>query len=542
MPGISSLAQSIGPSAFGPEPAASGPLVEKLREIAERGRIAASAALCMIAWQVDGAGRLVRAPSYDHRNEALASAALASLAGELPAAGDQPSAAFRLTIPHPAAREPAPPMELRAFARAERSCAATVIVVGAARSGAQVDAILEVLTGAALALIADSESATSRDFWKQRFEEAADELARLRHQSGQARAELRGIERALTIVAHLKPGEMAREIGKIAATAAPFDAWIVAIRENGEDVRFAAASTPELVGQSSEEPSALVRCIETAAAIVRADASASEGVYREDRAFAQSGCTHYVCVPFETGAVALASRAPIDPDTVEQVRMLMACLGPAIRARSLEREAKRRRALVQNLALRLYDAIDAERARIARDLHDDLAQIVVATQIALTGKRGKARRIVREIQREVRNRIRTLRPVTLGRASLREAIATELQRLGEAGIEGRIATFRAAAQLARPIQNVCYLVVREALANVVRHARARHVEVSLERAGGSVRLSIVDDGRGIGARVKRDGPGLRGLAERVELLGGRVRLETRRGRTQVIAEIPISGK
>jgi signal transduction histidine kinase len=98
----------------------------------------------------------------------------------------------------------------------------------------------------------------------------------------------------------------------------------------------------------------------------------------------------------------------------------------------------------------------------------------------------------------------------------------------------------AANRLPPNIRQVCYQVAREALANVVRHARATRAEVLVERDAGVARLTVSDNGRGIepGARTA-DGTGLEGLAERLEFLGGAMRVESGRGMTRLVAEIPL---
>jgi signal transduction histidine kinase len=92
--------------------------------------------------------------------------------------------------------------------------------------------------------------------------------------------------------------------------------------------------------------------------------------------------------------------------------------------------------------------------------------------------------------------------------------------------------------LTRPVQQVCYQVAREALANVLRHAGASRVEIAIEKSGERVRLSILDNGKGMGNATGRGGLGLNGLSERLELMGGRLRVESKAGSTRLVAEIP----
>jgi signal transduction histidine kinase len=92
--------------------------------------------------------------------------------------------------------------------------------------------------------------------------------------------------------------------------------------------------------------------------------------------------------------------------------------------------------------------------------------------------------------------------------------------------------------LTRPVQQLCYQVAREALVNVVRHANASRVEIGVEKRGATVRLSILDDGTGIGTARGASGIGLDGLRERLEFMGGRLLIASKAGSTRLVAEIP----
>ena len=81
--------------------------------------------------------------------------------------------------------------------------------------------------------------------------------------------------------------------------------------------------------------------------------------------------------------------------------------------------------------------------------------------------------------------------------------------------------------------------MREALSNVIRHARAKSVEITIESSAAAVRVSVADDGCGVSAN-QGEGIGLVGVRERLELMGGRLTLESHAGGTAVVAEIPES--
>jgi signal transduction histidine kinase len=93
-------------------------------------------------------------------------------------------------------------------------------------------------------------------------------------------------------------------------------------------------------------------------------------------------------------------------------------------------------------------------------------------------------------------------------------------------------------RLAEPIEVAAYFVASEALANAAKHSQASRIDVSLEQRDGSLLLSVRDDGVG-GADTGR-GSGLVGLMDRVEALGGSIRVHSRPGNgTQITAELPL---
>jgi two-component system sensor histidine kinase DesK len=184
----------------------------------------------------------------------------------------------------------------------------------------------------------------------------------------------------------------------------------------------------------------------------------------------------------------------------------------------------------------------AERERIARDLHDVLGHTlsVIILKSELAGKlmdrdpqrAGNEIREVEQISRqalsEVRDAIRGYRSQGLP-AELAQAKAT----LETAGI----AVQCEAARIALPAlhESVLSMAVREAITNVVRHAHARTCRLRLEQQNGSCRLEIADDGRG---GVQAEGNGLRGMRERVEMLGGTLNRLSEAG-TRLIITLPL---
>ncbi len=181
----------------------------------------------------------------------------------------------------------------------------------------------------------------------------------------------------------------------------------------------------------------------------------------------------------------------------------------------------------------------AERERIARDLHDVLGHTlsVITLKSELAGKlidrdperAGKEIREVEQISRQalsdVRDAIRGYRAKGLV-AELAQAKST----LETAGL---IVQCDAATTMKLPAmqESVLSLAVREAVTNVVRHAQARTCRMRVEQQNGSCRLEIADDGQGFSTM---EGNGLRGMRERVEMLGGTLERRNKSGTTLTI--------
>jgi two-component system sensor histidine kinase DesK len=185
----------------------------------------------------------------------------------------------------------------------------------------------------------------------------------------------------------------------------------------------------------------------------------------------------------------------------------------------------------------------AERERIARDLHDVLGHTLslIALKSELASKlmdrdperAGNEIREVEQISRqalsEVRDAIRGYRAKGLA-AELAQAKTT----LETAGL-GVQCDASSTVQLPPMQESVLALAVREAVTNVVRHAQARTCRLRLEQQNGSCRLEIQDDGRG---SSNLEGNGLRGMRERVEMLGGTLERNSEAGTTLTIT-LPV---
>jgi two-component system, NarL family, sensor histidine kinase UhpB len=196
-------------------------------------------------------------------------------------------------------------------------------------------------------------------------------------------------------------------------------------------------------------------------------------------------------------------------------------------------EAERRRA--GSAALR---AQEEERARVARDLHDEVNQSLTGLLLRLEAARegappeledelAETKALANQAMGELLSLARQLRPTALDDLGLAAAIEGQVGRLGgeiETGMEigGGFSDLGGDAQL------VVYRVAQEALSNAARHSGAKQVEVRLRRTeGGGVLLEVSDDGRGFAFDESERGLGIGGMRERALLIGAELTIESR---------------
>ena len=216
--------------------------------------------------------------------------------------------------------------------------------------------------------------------------------------------------------------------------------------------------------------------------------------------------------------------------------------------RMLERlEAERRGATRAALA-----AQEEERARIARDLHDEvnhsltglLLRLEAARRNApaeLAGELAEIRTVANRAMEELLALSRQLRPTALDDLGLKAAVAghtEETQR--QSGIATRFDDGGPLGEIPADVQIVVYRVAQEALSNAVRHSGASRLTVYLGRDSHGIVLRVVDDGRGFSFEESSSGLGLGGMRERALLVNGEVRIESRPGSgTSVLLNVPI---
>ena len=215
----------------------------------------------------------------------------------------------------------------------------------------------------------------------------------------------------------------------------------------------------------------------------------------------------------------------------------------------LDAELQARLDQLQESRARIVEAGYAARRRLERDLHDGAQQRLVglALDLRLARERldddpGAAASMLDEASaelskatEELRELARGIHPAILSDRGLEAAVESLAQRAPlpvqiDASVDGR---------LPDPVEAAAYFVVSEALTNVVRHSGAERAEVGIRRDDGRLVVEVADDGSG-GADPA--GSGLRGLADRVAALDGRLRVDDPAGGGTIVrADIPLGG-
>jgi two-component system sensor histidine kinase DesK len=184
----------------------------------------------------------------------------------------------------------------------------------------------------------------------------------------------------------------------------------------------------------------------------------------------------------------------------------------------------------------------AERERIARDLHDvlghTLSVVILKSELAsklMAHDPERAGNEIRDVEHIAREALAEVRNAIGGyrAGGLEEELARAASTLKTAGVEPECQSVHMSLSPAQ--ETVLALAMREAVTNVVRHARAKQCRVRLEPVDGNCKLEIQDDGRG---GSQGEGNGVRGMRERVEALGGSLRRETSAG-TRLTILLPL---
>jgi signal transduction histidine kinase len=241
------------------------------------------------------------------------------------------------------------------------------------------------------------------------------------------------------------------------------------------------------------------------------------------------------------------AREPFTLTDEQLLRTFAASAGNAV-AISRSVEADRLRATVA--------AAEAERARWARELHDQTLQALAGLRVGLstalrrddpTGYAAATRQAISDIELEIANLrgiIADLRPSLLDDVGLRAALEALLDRRREDGLKIGCEvelpeSLDAGSSEERELETTVYRLVQESLTNVVKHANAAAIDVAVRAADGSLTVEVHDDGHGFNPGESSAGFGLAGMRERVFLLGGQLQIESGKDGTTVRALIPL---
>jgi signal transduction histidine kinase len=206
----------------------------------------------------------------------------------------------------------------------------------------------------------------------------------------------------------------------------------------------------------------------------------------------------------------------------------------------------------RSLSRRLLEQQEHERGALARELHDQLGQSLVAISLNLQAIEGElsppararvpeSTQIIKKMIEQVRTLAFELRPSLLDDFGLVEALRNLVTRHGErAGVRASFTATPTDARAPVEIETACFRIVQEALSNVARHAWARRVEVTLTAQDVALEVTVRDDGVGFNVERLRTGLGLMGMGERAELVGGSVEIESVSGTgTTVRVRFPL---
>jgi signal transduction histidine kinase len=244
--------------------------------------------------------------------------------------------------------------------------------------------------------------------------------------------------------------------------------------------------------------------------------------------------------------VAALLHDPSLDDEPELLDAVGAAAAMALENARLQAELAARLEEVRESRARVLEAEQNERKRLERDLHDGAQQRLVALSLQLklverqlSDQPGLSREL-HDVQRELaqsldelRDLARGLHPAVLSAHGLQVALE---QVVARAPVPTSL-TVDLAGRLPEPIEVAAYFVVSESLANIAKHAGASTASVVVRRSGDAVTVEVDDDG--VGGAATDSGSGLRGLADRVEALGGRLRVwSPAGGGTRVLAELP----
>jgi signal transduction histidine kinase len=227
-------------------------------------------------------------------------------------------------------------------------------------------------------------------------------------------------------------------------------------------------------------------------------------------------------------------------------RLVLSVIRDVTERQKATRELEQRNRQLQKLAVELSETEDRERRRLAEILHDDLQQTLAAAKFQLSILKGRVQgdgeleEIVSQVKQMLKEAIEKSRslshelgPAVLSQSSLEDTfewLARQMET--QHGLVVHIETRGQADSPSEPVRTFLYKAAREILFNVVKHAKVSEASLRLQRVRNQLRLTISDKGQGfdLSVLVETPGFGLLSVRERVESLGGRMKIKSARGK------------
>jgi signal transduction histidine kinase len=250
------------------------------------------------------------------------------------------------------------------------------------------------------------------------------------------------------------------------------------------------------------------------------------------------------------GALLLANSVALsapDREDIESLQLLATLLAAHLENSRLLEALQARERSMSELVHRLFSAQEDERKRVAYDLHDGLAQTLAGLHQRLQGFAGRCPSLPPELDAELqtilalakgcvgegRQLIGGLRPNVLDDFGLLQAVDKEADRLRDAGL-GVSWGERGGERLPGAVEIALFRIAQEGINNILKHARASQVQLSLAVQAGQARLEVQDNGCGFILPTRSESRGVQSLglvamAERASLLGGHLELTSRPG-------------
>jgi signal transduction histidine kinase len=348
----------------------------------------------------------------------------------------------------------------------------------------------------------------------------------------------------------------------------PYDRAKVMLLETDSRLKVRAVFTPsgalDFVEKpfdsfDAEENKAVGEVLASRRSICIGDTSAQPGWGAERPGVERS----WLGVPLLAGgeAIGLYTLVKAEPEffTPERINLVEALYAPAsvaIANARLFEEVRSGRMRLEALSRKLVEAQEAERRRVARELHDEAGQLLSSLTVGLRlleheAERPKAvfvqaanlRQIAHAAQESLHRLATDLRPAALDHLGLVPALgqlAAKLSGTGGPAIHLETLGFDG-KRLSPDLDIALYRIAQEALTNAVRHARARQVSLVVERREKGIVMLVEDDGRGfdVESAVRSGRLGLPGIRERAEMLGGKLLIESSPGSgTTLVVEVP----